>query len=655
LSFHAEGSAETTFSAGSSDSTLQDFVLNLINDEAAKAAYLADPNAALGAAGLSDLDVLDVQEVLPLIADSLPGGLPTDLAALPMDVPALDSLPVAVPEVGDLTGALPVSVPELGDLTGGLPVGVPELGDLTGALPAVGDLAGGLPVGVPELGDLTGALPVAVPELGDLTGGLPALDDLTGALPAVDGLAGGLPAVPALDDLTGALPAVDGLTGALPAVDGLAGALPVAVPELGDLTGGLPAVPALDDLTGALPAVDGLAGGLPAVPALDDLTGALPAVDGLAGGLPAVPALGDLTGGLPAVPALDDLTGALPVAVPELGDLTGGLGGLPVELPSLPTIDTPVGDVTAVVDSVSGLAGVDLDTDALSSTTAGLLSNSGEGGAPTLSSHTETVLGDVAAGAKLAPEEFGGSVAGTTPLADFGGGVVGHVGGDLGAWGGADTVLGDVAVGALAGQDGLALAAESPVANVALNSSGDFSIEPGNLNDVLDVDNIGDTGDAVVGTVAHVVSTGTDTVAGGVDTASDALGGYLTGSTGPVGDTLDDLSGTVTDGITGAGDMVSEHLSNLPTTDALPLDQLPELPQLPDLPEVNSSDLPQVSDVTSHVPVNLPAVDLPDTGAVTDLVTSPVNDIAGATPLGGTVEDVTGSLSNTLGNLDLGL
>jgi hypothetical protein len=562
LSFHAEGSAETTFSAGSSDSTLQDFVLNLINDEAAKAAYLADPTAALGAAGLSDLDVLDVQEVLPLIADSLPGGLPTDLAALPMDVPALDSLPVAVPEVGDLTGALPVSVPELGDLTGGLPVGVPELGDLTGALPAVGDLAGGLPVGVPELGDLTGALPVAVPELGDLTGGLPALDDLTGALPAVDGLAGGLPAVPAL---------------------------------------------------------------------------------------------GDLTGGLPAVPALDDLTGALPVAVPELGDLTGGLGGLPVELPSLPTIDTPVGDVTAVVDSVSGLAGVDLDTDALSSTTAGLLSNSGEGGAPTLSSHTETVLGDVAAGAKLAPEEFGGSVAGTTPLADFGGGVVGHVGGDLGAWGGADTVLGDVAVGALAGQDGLALAAESPVANVALNSSGDFSIEPGNLNDVLDVDNIGDTGDAVVGTVAHVVSTGTDTVAGGVDTASDALGGYLTGSTGPVGDTLDDLSGTVTDGITGAGDMVSEHLSNLPTTDALPLDQLPELPQLPDLPEVNSSDLPQVSDVTSHVPVNLPAVDLPDTGAVTDLVTSPVNDIAGATPLGGTVEDVTGSLSNTLGNLDLGL
>lgn len=452
MSFSAESSAETTVSAEASDPTLQDFVLNLINDEAAKAAYLADPLSALSAAGLADLTPADVQEVLPLVADGLPAGLPTDLAALPVDVPGLDDLPVSVPEFGDL---------------------------------------GGLPTGLPDLG----ALPVALPELGDLPSALPT-------------------------DLG-------------------------ALPELGDLTGGLP------------------------------------------------------------------------VDVPAVGDLTGGL-------PSLPELSTPVGDVSAVVNGVSGLAGADLDGDCLSAV------------------------------------NVAGAVSGTTPLADFGGGVVGQVGGEFGAWAGVNTVAGDVVAGGLAGQDGLEFAVESPLADIAADSHGDFSVEPGNLNDLLDADNLGTTGDAVAGTVAHYVAAGTGAVAGGVATGTDALGGYLTGSASMVGEVIDSTSATVTDGIQGSGDMVSGHLTNLPDTDGLPLDQLPELPQLPD---ISSDNLPEVSDVTGHLPVDVPSLNLPDTSGLTDPVTdlvshNPVTGVVGSTPVGGTVDGLTDHLSQVtdhIGNLDLGL
>jgi hypothetical protein len=499
--------------------TLQDFVLNIINDDAAKAAYLADPAAALGAAGLGDLTAADVQEVLPLVADSLP----TDLGALP---------------VGDLP--LDAATGLLGDLPLDLPTG---LGDLPGL----------------------GALPVAgvLPSLGDLPVDLPAVGDL-GALPTA-----GLPAAGALPGL-GALP----VAGALPALGDLPVDLPVALPD---------------------------------------------------GGLGALPAVGDLP--VAGVPGLGDL----PVDVPSL------------ELPSIPTLSTPLGDATAVVDGVSGLASTELDSDLLDSASAGLLSNSSEGGAPTLSSHTESLLGDFAAGAKLAPEEFGGSVAGSSPLADVGGGLVGHVGGDIGGWAGVDTVAGDVAAGVLGGPQGLAVGAETPLGSVAANSNGDFSIEPANAADLLDVDNLGTTGDVVAGTVAHYVSSGAGALAGGVDSGVDTLGGYLTGSAGTVNDTIQSTTDVVTGGIQQGGDAVSEHLTNLPT-DSLPLEQLPELPQVPDLPDVHSSDLPGLGDVTGHLPVGLP-----DTSGVTEGVTdlvsnNPVTDAVHSSPVGGLVDDVTGHL-----------
>ena len=52
--------------------TLQDFVLNLIYDPAARSAFELDPESALQAAGLGDITTADVQQVIPLVVDSAP-------------------------------------------------------------------------------------------------------------------------------------------------------------------------------------------------------------------------------------------------------------------------------------------------------------------------------------------------------------------------------------------------------------------------------------------------------------------------------------------------------------------------------------------------------------------------------------------------------
>lgn len=55
-----------------SSPTLQDFVLNLIYDPAARSAFELDPESALHAAGLGDITTADVQQVIPLVVDSAP-------------------------------------------------------------------------------------------------------------------------------------------------------------------------------------------------------------------------------------------------------------------------------------------------------------------------------------------------------------------------------------------------------------------------------------------------------------------------------------------------------------------------------------------------------------------------------------------------------
>jgi hypothetical protein len=73
--------------------TLQDFVLNLIYDPAARTAFELDPEATLRHAGLDDITATDVQQVLPLVIDSAPvAGLtgPDGLDDLTTGVASLD-------------------------------------------------------------------------------------------------------------------------------------------------------------------------------------------------------------------------------------------------------------------------------------------------------------------------------------------------------------------------------------------------------------------------------------------------------------------------------------------------------------------------------------------------------------------------------------
>ncbi|GAA1288986.1 IniB N-terminal domain-containing protein [Saccharothrix xinjiangensis] len=51
--------------------TLQDFALDLLNNEASRTAFQSDPQGVLNAAGLGDLSPVDVEEVLPLVLDQV--------------------------------------------------------------------------------------------------------------------------------------------------------------------------------------------------------------------------------------------------------------------------------------------------------------------------------------------------------------------------------------------------------------------------------------------------------------------------------------------------------------------------------------------------------------------------------------------------------
>ena len=70
------------------DQTLHDFVLNLLGDSQALAAFEQDPAAVLDHAGLSDISAADVQEVIPLVVDFVPAhadAIDSLLSQLPLD------------------------------------------------------------------------------------------------------------------------------------------------------------------------------------------------------------------------------------------------------------------------------------------------------------------------------------------------------------------------------------------------------------------------------------------------------------------------------------------------------------------------------------------------------------------------------------------
>lgn len=80
-----------------STQTLHDFVLNLLTNPDARSAFELDPEGTLRSAGLSDLTVVDVQDVVPLVVDYAPVQGITGLDAVDgLELGTLDTDPAGV-------------------------------------------------------------------------------------------------------------------------------------------------------------------------------------------------------------------------------------------------------------------------------------------------------------------------------------------------------------------------------------------------------------------------------------------------------------------------------------------------------------------------------------------------------------------------------
>ncbi|MEV4282688.1 IniB N-terminal domain-containing protein [Actinoplanes xinjiangensis] len=260
--------------------TLQDFVLNLIYDPAARSAFELDPEATLRHAGLDDITATDVQQVLPLVIDSAPvAGLtgPDGLDDLTTGVASLDvagavaqlqaiAAQVTHDPLAEINATSSVNVTVLGlDADGLAQVSVlPDTLNLgVGTSATVGGLSAehdpALDVDsavatsstfvvdpVPYDSGLTADLDAGL--TGDLGGDLGGVLDTVSNVPALPETVGsGLLDVPGVHEATSSIgsliqPDLSGVT-SLDAVDGLTGTVTGTVSGVGDslhgLTGGL--------------------------------------------------------------------------------------------------------------------------------------------------------------------------------------------------------------------------------------------------------------------------------------------------------------------------------------------------------------------------------------------------------------------------------
>ncbi len=288
---------------------------------------------------------------------------------------------------------------------------------------------------------------------------------------------------------------------------------------------------------------------------------------------------------------------------------------------------------------------------------------------------SETPLGDLAVdvtGVMDGTESLGGSLGASNGLGDLALWGVQTDEGGVALWGGSATdLLGRVAGGVAVDGDGLAAAATTPLGYADFDTNGDYNIVPADPTEV--VGNLGDTGDAVVGTVSGAVNSGAVTLSGAVDSGGDTLEGLLAATpAGPFAHGIESATDLVAEDVQDGAGLMAEQAGNLPSTDslatALPagpaLPAVPDLGALPAVPDLGS--LPAVPDL-GDLPVELPElgnlpVNLPDTGAVTDVLqNNPVTDAVSASPVGGlagTVEGVTDNLpavGDVTNDLNLGL
>jgi hypothetical protein len=248
--------------------TLQDFVLNLIYDPAARSAFELDPEATLRHAGLDDITATDVQQVLPLVIDSAPvAGLtgPDGLDDLTTGVASLD-VAGAVAQLQAI--AAQVTHDPLAEINATSSVNVTVLGLDADGLAQVSVLPGALDLGVGTsvtVGGLsaehdpafdvdsavhTSSTFVAepVPYDSGLTGDLGGVLDTVSNVPALpEPVGSGLLDVPGVHEATSSIgsliqPDLSGVT-SLDAVGGLGDTVTGAVSGVGGtlhgLTGGL--------------------------------------------------------------------------------------------------------------------------------------------------------------------------------------------------------------------------------------------------------------------------------------------------------------------------------------------------------------------------------------------------------------------------------
>ena len=207
--------------------TLQEFVLSLLRDPAALSQFNADPQGALGAAGLGDVSAMDVQEVMPLVLDyasadgvgALFGGQETsrDFDAQLADQlqtfaqqfdagndglaePISNAVPATLAALTqELAGGLDIPAGGSEGLTGGLTATLGNDGELSGV---IDDLNEAAPAGRTAVAD-----PASDPAIEDLTSSVAGVtdqvSDLTGL--SADGL------VP--DDISGVTGKIEDMTG----------------------------------------------------------------------------------------------------------------------------------------------------------------------------------------------------------------------------------------------------------------------------------------------------------------------------------------------------------------------------------------------------------------------------------------------------------
>ncbi|HEY0447866.1 IniB N-terminal domain-containing protein [Actinophytocola sp.] len=271
---------------------------------------------------------------------------------------------------------------------------------------------------------------------------------------------------------------------------------------------------------------------------------------------------------------------------------------------------------------------------------------------------SEIPLGDFSAdatGAMDGTDAFGGASASSTNIGDAGG-MTSYNSDGLDLVAGFSSTANGVAGVVHANGDGFAEGSlVTPLGYVGGDTTGDYLIATAAPSDVLG--NLGDTGDAVAGTVAHYVGTGADTLAGGVETGADTLAGFLAGPAAPVAGAVETGGHALSDGIETGADTVTGQLHNLPSTDSLPVDLSAVVPDQPLTPTLSGNVTePHLGDLTGALPVALP-----DTSAVTDLLAhNPVTDAVSASPVGGLTDTVSGvtdhlPVSGLTDHLDLGL